>query len=158
MIYGGPIADLVTQAKFNDREDLAAALGWLLADDAELRELANDVEALIPIALGSARSRSRGYNQSAVIARSLGQKLDIPVTYALKRVRETKPQSDLSMVERHQNMTAAFQTQGKIPSNVALIDDVVTSAQTVHWAAQALLSAGAKKVVVFAPTRATFTH
>jgi ComF family protein len=151
--YGGSIADLVQAVKFSHREDLARALGCLLAADAEAARLTREASCIVPVPLGRGRQRSRGYNQSAVMARQLARVCGRPVRHALTRVRDTPPQSDLPLAERQANVRGAFRARLQLAGTVALVDDVVTSGETVRQAAAALADAGATTIVVVALAR-----
>src|SRR3954469_19340176 len=65
--------------------------------------------SLIPVPLGGRRLRARGYNQSELIASSLGACIDAEVlTGLLRRVRETPTQTALTPEGRHANVAGAF--------------------------------------------------
>ncbi len=156
-IYGGPLADLIVAAKFRGREDLAAAAGRLLAEQSDARALGTGVSVCVPVPLGKKRRRQRGYNQSAVIARTIGKAWGLPVQYALRRRQETVPQSDLPLSGRRDNVSGVFDSKTRLRGSVLLVDDVVTSGETVHQAAAAILAAGADAVRVVAVARAPLT-
>lgn len=102
---------------------------------------------LIPIPLGAARLRSRGYNQSAVLAGALGRRLGVPVAAgALRRRRETQTQTALTPEARRANLAGAFIAEGRAPAHPVLVDDVFTTGATLAEAAAALLEAGAQQV------------
>lgn len=153
-VYGGPLADLIVAAKFRGREELCAALGRLLAEDRDVVAMLADADGIVPVPLGRKRARQRGYNQTAMIARRLGRNLEVPVQYALRRVRDTVPQSDLPLNRRRKNVAGAFAVRGSVSGRVVLVDDVVTSTETVRQAAAALRQGGASDVVVVAVARA----
>jgi ComF family protein len=98
---------------------------------------------LVPIPLGATRERYRGYNQSAVLAESLGRLLHVPVMRdALLRRRETTTQTALTPEERRANLAGAFVAKGAPPRNPVLVDDVFTTGATLAEAAGALRAAG----------------
>ena len=102
---------------------------------------------LVPIPLGATRLRTRGYNQSAVLADALGTLLDLPVSHlAIRRRRETTTQTALTPEERRANLAGAFEAAGPPPVNPVLVDDVFTTGATLAEAAAALLGAGAGAV------------
>jgi len=154
-IYGGPLTELVGAAKFRGREDIARNLGHLVIEGEPDPQLPAEASALVPVPLGHARRRRRGYNQAAVIARELGRHWDLPVVHGLRRVRDTPPQSDLRLAQRGTNVRDAFAVTGPTPSSVLLVDDVVTSTATVRAAAEALVRSGCRQVRVIALARAT---
>ena len=152
--YGGAVAELIVASKFHGREDLLPALAALVAPDAQARAQAAQASCLVPIPLGRKRRRSRGYNPSAGLARHLARAWQLPVHHALQRTRDTAPQSSLKLAERRLNVREAFAPHKPIKGTALLIDDVVTSGETVHDAARALLTAGATRVLVVAVARA----
>jgi ComF family protein len=122
------------------------------------RELLADADALIPVPLHWRRLWTRRFNQSALLAKAIGQENGIAVAdTALKRVKATAQQVGLSQAERAQNVQGAFRVPTERKAEVAgrrliLIDDVLTSGATSDACARALLRAGARSVdlLVFA--------
>ncbi len=114
-------------------------------------------DALVPVPLGSARRRRRGYNQSAALARPLASLRGLPVhEAALSRVRETVTQTRLTPDARRANLAGAFRAGAGVRGwRLVLVDDVFTTGATLVEAATALLEAGALKVgaVTFARAR-----
>ncbi|MBV1906203.1 MAG: ComF family protein [Pseudomonadales bacterium] len=112
-------------------------------------------EIILPVPLAPARLFRRGYNQSAGIARQLGQELNIPVNYhLLSRKLNTRPQTGLNRTARAKNLHNAFQVDKPIKYTcVALVDDVMTTGATLQSLAQCLLSAGVEEVHVWVLAR-----
>ncbi len=101
---------------------------------------------LVPIPLGAARLKRRGYNQSEVLARALGRRWGLPVrSQLLVRTRDTSTQTALTPAARLANVAGAFgvQQDGRREKNdLVLIDDVFTTGATIAEAARALSGAG----------------
>lgn len=101
---------------------------------------------LVPIPLGAARLRARGYNQSAKLAEALGKRLGLPVADLLTRRRETETQTALTPEARRANLSGAFvinHSSVRPPVRLSvLVDDVFTTGATLAEAAAALLAAG----------------
>ena len=145
--YDGASAPLLTRYKFH--EDLAAgrALGALSLP--ALRQ-APRPQALVPVPLHRRRLRQRGHDQALGLARDWGRALQLPVmTDALRRERDTRPQTELDAGERRRNLEAAFRMRALCPPHVALVDDVLTTGSTAAAAVLALRAAGAKRVDVW---------
>src|SRR5207247_2058105 len=67
-----------------------------------------DSGLLIPVPLGRARLRTRGYNQSERLARALGCRWGRPVVDLLVRTRDTAAQTALTPEARLANVAGAF--------------------------------------------------
>lgn len=113
----------------------------------------NVPEALLqPIPLHRERYLKRGFNQSDYIARFFSKKLHYPTISILNRARNTPPQAQLKIYDRHNNLRGAFKANyiaGLHNTIIILVDDVVTTGSTVYEAASALKKEGAGKVFVF---------
>lgn len=101
---------------------------------------------LVPIPLSAARQRSRGYNQSAVLAEALGRRLGLGVRAAVARTRDTGTQTVLTPEARRANLAGAFVALGDPPARPVLVDDVFTTGATLAEAGHALLGAGVATV------------
>lgn len=126
-----------------------------IADDLALvmapqRPPTDETAALIPIPLAPKRLRSRGYNQSELLARTLARKWRIPVVSdLLLRTRETPTQTALTPGTRLANVAGAFGLRiGRMPmkSAIVLVDDVFTTGATLAEAARALQQGGATTI------------
>lgn len=154
-LYEAPVDFLVKALKYNNQQFLGRTLGTLMA-----RQIIHDAIALpdyiIPMPLHISRLRSRGYNQAELIAQNLAQHLSLPLkTDLLQRTQHTTPQSQLSAIERKQNIQQAFFTQMSCADqHIAIIDDVVTTTSTARSAAHALKDAGARRVDIWGFSRA----
>jgi len=79
---------------------------------------------LVPVPLHPKRLRERGFNQSLLIAKHLGQYFDIPIfVKGIERQKHTLPQTMLSEKVRKKNIKDALQStstfQGKpLPSSM----------------------------------------
>jgi ComF family protein len=114
-----------------------------------LADRAGSLDAIVPVPLHRARQRERGFNQSALLARALGDRLALPVVEALARGRPTRSQVGLGRAARKRNVDGAFSAAAGVRQGaaVALVDDVATSGATLAAAAATLLVAGASRVV-----------
>lgn len=125
--------------------------GWWRVADAMARVMVASVAippraTLIPIPLSAGRERTRGYNQSAVLADAVAKRLGGRVDPVLERHRDTGTQTALTPEARRANLAGAFVVRGTSPVNPVLVDDVFTTGATLAEAAAALLKAGAVRV------------
>jgi ComF family protein len=152
-LMGGAVAEAIHALKYRDRPALARPLGAWLA-----RHVALPAEAVVvPVPLARRRRLARGYDQAALLARSLTRahrhRLLWPT--ALTRTHETAAQVGRSRRERLEAVRGAFRADGAVRGrSVVLVDDVVTTGATAAACAEALLEAGARDVSVVALARA----
>ena len=105
-------------------------------------------EAIIPVPLHKRRLRRRGYNQSALLAEALSERIGVPVREELiRRTRNTKTQTSLNARRRARNLRGAFAASPEAKGmRLLLIDDVRTTGATLSECARALREAGAAAV------------
>jgi competence protein ComFC len=145
--FEGPLREAIHALKY--RRDLG--LGEVLSGSL-IQMLAESIwplDLIVPVPLGVARLKERGYNQSGLIARPLASETGLRYSpRALARVRETRTQVGLSLDRRKENVRGAFQARSNLVAgkNVLLVDDVMTTGSTLEACAVALLQAGAMKV------------
>jgi len=107
------------------------------------------VDAMVPVPLHKKRLRERGFNQAALLCDRLSEKTGVPVLHALERVKATKRQSTLPHAKRPDNVKDSFRAILPVQGlTLLLVDDVRTTGSTVREGARALLSAGAKEVLL----------
>jgi ComF family protein len=155
--YEFPIIQLVIQLKFF--RDLTVARGFA---DCLIQRIKNDAyknqplpHCLIPIPLHQDRLRERGFNQSEVIAKHISRQLHIPLdTTTAIRVKHTAPQTQLNAKERRQNMKDAFLIKKSYHGErLAVLDDVVTTGETMRAFCSALKEQGAANIDVWCVAR-----
>ena len=122
-------------------------LGGLLAAYLDTHKLPG--ETLVPVPLHHRRLRSRGYNQSQLLAKEAGKLLDMPVREGLlKRAKDSPPQVEAHTSEqRRANVDGSFAASDEVEGlAVLLVDDVATTGSTLIACAAALKDAGAASV------------
>ena len=129
----------------------APVLGGLLANYLEQHRLAGreTPQVLVPVPLHPRRLRSRGYNQSHLLAEVAGKLLEMPVRQDLvKRAKDSPPQVEArSREQRRANVADIFEaTAGVVGLSILLVDDVATTGSTLHACAAALKDSGAASV------------
>jgi ComF family protein len=134
--------------KYQDRRALALDLGALMAKVLQERIEEWQPDGLVPVPIHRMRRRERGYNQSELLARAVGERSDLQVREALIKVKDTRPLARLSLQERRKEVHDSIRPRqdvgpGRRP---VLIDDVQTSGATLEECARALRQAGAQTV------------
>lgn len=92
-----------------------------------------DLDLIIPVPIHAFRRFTRGYNQSEVIAKTLGSELEVKTdNRVIKRSRYTKTQTKLSGSDKQSNVSGAFKALKKVDAkHILLVDDVYTSGSTL---------------------------
>lgn len=150
--YDFPLDKMIQSFKYGHRLSIGTYLGRHLA------VLARDQRAdlLIPLPLHPSRLSQRGFNQALEIARPIAAALKLPIAKTLcQRGRDTAPQADLSVQERHGNLRSAFQCTADLSGKrILLVDDVMTTGASAHECARTLKQHGAERVTVMVVARA----
>ncbi len=153
--YDGSLRQAIHALKYRQQRAVAEPLGALLAR-AVPWEVAVGVTAVVPVPLHPARQTTRGFNQSALLARPVARALDVPmVPHAIRRVRQEASQAGLGTAARRRNVLTAFEPDSvSVAGRVLLIDDVFSTGATADACARALLARGAASVGVLTLARA----
>lgn len=143
----GPVQEAIYSLKYRGVRAVAPELAQLLAGYLTSHPLTGSV--LAPVPLHSRRLRSRGYNQSALLARELGKLTGLAVDERLVfRTKYAPPQVQAaSREQRRSNVENSFQCGEDLSGQaVILVDDVATTGSTLSACAAALKEAGAVSV------------
>ncbi len=148
---------MVWKLKFGRAQSCGAEIAKLTVERLRLNEklAGRHVDLLVTHApTATSRVRQRGYDQAALIAKSLASNADIPCASLLRR-RGHQEQIGATKQQRAMQLAGAFYTvrQDKIVGkHIILVDDVITTGATLESAARVLLDVGARRVdaIVFA--------
>lgn len=150
--YGRMEREILHRFKYKDRDYYAEKLAVLMYERIGSERLEEDM--LIPVPMYKPKEKRRGYNQAALLAVSLAEKLGKPCRKdLLVRVRDTKPMSGLSAGERRENLNGVFRVaEGRekelFDKTILLVDDIFTTGSTADACSLALKGAGAARVYV----------
>ncbi|HJV75342.1 MAG TPA: ComF family protein [Noviherbaspirillum sp.] len=153
--YSAPVDQLVLGLKFGSRLELAPLFAQMLENAAQDRRLTPLPQQMTAVPLGAQRLAERGFNQALEIARPLSRALGIKMDARLVvRLHETRAQSLLHPDERHKNIRNAFLVTGDAiervrGQHIGVVDDVMTTGETLNELARTLKRFGAARVTNF---------
>ena len=144
-VYNMHIRDSISRFKYHGRREYAQFYADSMFELYGRWINSISPDALIPVPIHKKRYNKRGYNQSKLIADILGEKCGVPVlSDYIERCIDTRPQKELTPVERKQNVDGAFiVTEGakelyKDVQCVIIIDDIYTTGSTIEACSRVL--------------------
>lgn len=107
-----------------------------------------DIITCVPIT--KKRYYERGYNQSELIAKYLGDLLDVEYKPVLLKIKDNDAQHTLPKDKRKKNVEGVFKLNSKYDitnKNILLIDDIMTTGSTLNECINVLYRNGAENVL-----------
>ncbi|QEY53177.1 ComF family protein [Legionella longbeachae] len=152
-----PLRTLLHQFKYHNGLYLTSFLSYLIFKS--LSSQAEMPQCLIPVPMHPQRIKRRGFNQAAILARSLAKKFKLPCDlFSCQKTLNTKPQAGLDEKQRKINLRSAFITHQLPYQHVAIIDDLLTTGNTANELAYTLKKSGVKQVDVWCCARTIEKH
>ncbi|VAW96465.1 Competence protein F homolog, phosphoribosyltransferase domain; protein YhgH required for utilization of DNA as sole source of carbon and energy [hydrothermal vent metagenome] len=153
--YALPINQFITQLKFQHKLYYAQVLAELLMTKIE-QHAEGLPDCIIPVPLHKKRLRQRGFNQALEIARPIAKRYAIKLDVrCCTRVVSTTPQMGQTKKARQKNIRHAFKVSPHFQyKHIAIVDDVMTTGQTVNELARVLRKQGAKRIQIWSAARA----
>lgn len=139
-VYRGPLRRAILRIKERNDLELTRVLGARLGDLLRQRGL---VFQVVGVPTSSRRQRWRGYCVPQRLAATLG----FPMLRAFQCLGDPAPRKALRGFAARRAQQSHFAYRGRIQGTVVLVDDVITSGQTLKHAREALLRAGASQVI-----------
>ncbi len=142
--YDSPtLGTAIRSLKYASGRVLATTLGTALGSLARREHIRSD--CIVPVPLHHRRQRSRGFNQSALLAYGIATVTGVPARTIVRRIRNTVPQVSLTEERRVKNVANAFSLANGVtvvPERGIIVDDVFTTGATISEVARVLRKAG----------------
>ena len=153
LAYEGPARAIVKALKFGRLPRLAETMAAQVAANAPPHALA--AGTLVPVPLHPARLRRRGYNQAEQLASALAARTGVPLADCLERLGDRGTQVGRDRRARLRGISGSVRMRrgADVPAAAVLIDDVATTGATLAACAEALRSAGTRRVTAITYAR-----
>ena len=153
--YGGAVRDALLRYKFRNLVAYAPVFGNFMRKCLDENGISCDSITWVPLSRG--RLRQRGYDQARLLAEEIAAAEGWPCEALLIKQKELRPQSGMGGREaRRRNIAGAYraadpeQIKGK---HILLVDDIVTTGETIKECARTLKAAGAASVTAVTAAR-----
>ncbi len=151
---GSRIRNLIHYLKYKGIKDIGFELGRIYGLSLKYSGYTDTIDFIIPVPLHPAKQRSRGFNQSELIADGISDATGIQVNIkAVVRTVSSSTQTKRSRYERWVNVEGIFSVtdpdsiRGR---HILLIDDVITTGSTMESCVNEILKTEGVKVSVAA--------
>ena len=150
--YEGIIKERLIKFKFREKAYVYKVFANFLIKNKKVCRFLKSYDIIIPVPIHYNRKVTRGYNQSALIARELAKKLNIKYEdKVLFKNVNNKPQSTKNKEDRVENVIGVYCTKNEeqiYNKKIILLDDIYTTGSTVNECCKILKIAGAKCIDV----------
>ncbi|CDZ75525.1 putative amidophosphoribosyltransferases [Peptoniphilus sp. ING2-D1G] len=146
MQYNKIVRKIISDFKFRDKVYYYKFFADVMSEKLFENNLSKNYKHICYIPMHKSDEKRRGYNQSKLIAKGICENTMMDLVSSVEKHKRTKEQVNLSESERVINMTGAFRVMAKVPDNIIIVDDVITTGSTVNELAGVLKDGGAKKV------------
>jgi competence protein ComFC len=141
---------IIHSMKYENNFRVGETLGKLLGDKLQNEIHIRNLDLIIPVPLHHLKKSERGYNQSFYISKGVNSKLKLVLDErCVKRIKYTETQTSMNIREREKNIAGAFKVKKSnniTGKNILIIDDVITSGNTVTEFGKTLKENGAATI------------
>jgi predicted amidophosphoribosyltransferase len=149
--YDDTARSFLLRAKLGRRPELLSSMGRQLARALEVVGFTGGCTALTVVPSHPVATLRRGFSPALELARPVAGLLDLPLRGGLirRKLHASRPVKRMSARSRRPAVRHAFVVRNRLPGcRVLLIDDVMTTGESVAACARALKGAGALEVRV----------
>ncbi len=154
-IYNETLKTFIHALKYKNNRRLATTFANAIAEIYKNNPYPVDFITVVP--LSKKRTRQRGYNQVALIAKALQPQINLKFhPEAICRIRNTETQVGKNFHERAINVIGAFRANPMLvqDKSILILDDVYTTGATLNACTNALKNAGASRIIGITAARA----
>jgi len=138
----GVLRPMIHKLKYYNGKNIGLLLGKMFGEDLLASDFINSIDIIVPVPLHPKKERSRGYNQSELIANGISKATGIPVVpNNLIRLVFNPTQTKRTKTERWKNVSGIFEINDITvfeSKHILLVDDVITTGSTIEACGYAL--------------------
>lgn len=150
-MYDGLLKSLLRKFKYEDLLKIKVFFINLLLIGLEDYYISEKFDKILAVPIHGNRMLERGYNQALILAKGLSQKIGIPLSTALKRVKDNPPLFSFAFKERRTLLKDSFYIEKDYfkGQTLLLVDDIFTTGATANEISSLLKEVGgAERVLV----------
>lgn len=148
--YEGRIRKTILDYKFNDKSYIYLTFVNFLLKNEKIFENIKKYDTIIPVPISKRRQKTRGYNQSLLIAKEMSKHTNLElVNNCLIKTKNIIEQSKLNKEDRIQNIQGVYELKNKQlidNKKILLIDDIYTTGSTVNECSKILRQGNPNKI------------
>ena len=145
--YAKQPKSIVLSLKRDGYRDTALQLARILSHQLKANTDIKSFDYITYVPSGFLKLRKRGFNQARLVAKYISKLIGLPCLNLLEISKKRVSQHTLGLYERETNVKDAFKAKKNIDNKrILLIDDIVTTGNTLKSCARKLKSAGAESV------------
>lgn len=153
LVYDSKVRRSLLNYKFKGILFNAKSYAKVICGIIENMGITDDFDVITFVPLSKLGENERGFNQAKAISEIVGEYLNKPCICLLKKTRDNKKQHELNLQQRRENVKGVYavcknqELQGK---RILLIDDIVTTGNTLAECCKVLQENGAGNVICIA--------
>lgn len=155
--YHAVVRSALIRFKFYGKQSYARFFSHQIVAALQETGLIGRFSVVTAVPLSRGRLRERGYNQSVLLAREVARLLEIPYEKTLKKPEENLPQHNLTADRRRRNVLGVYRPEARVKAEgkrYLLVDDILTTGETLAECTRCLFRMGAGGVVCAAVAKA----
>ncbi|MBN2794385.1 MAG: ComF family protein [Clostridia bacterium] len=147
VVYDDPVKELIKAYKYKNKKYLAEVLSEYM--HLRFMHVFGDIQldGIVYVPTHEDKLKHKKWCPAEQLALQLGHRMDLEVKPVLKRTRNTPPLNAIPLDERYEILKGAF-TSEKVDGRYLLVDDIITSGNTLNECAKVLKEKGASEIYI----------
>lgn len=151
VVYDDIAKKLIKDYKYKEKKYLAEVISEYMYEHL-IKKMGNiKFDGIVYVPTHEKKLKHKKWCPAEHLAIQLGQMMNLEVRSVLKRIRNTPPLNPIPLDERYEILKGAFVSE-KVEGCLLLVDDIITSGNTLNECGKALKISGADKVFIIAFT------